>query len=297
MAKLSKCQEKGIKEMSNCDEQTPYLPLGECDDCAEYLATLQAYEEEIQRILDDISNLKENLADYKGSFATYSDLTGVTANNNDYAVVLQDETHSNATTRYIYTNNNWVYQYTVSDKPFTQEQMNAINSGITSGLVLQFTNKVDRRTTSGNRVYSHNGATQSDIKVFDTIDNGDDNALLTSGAVKDAILYYMHSLYVFEEITVPQLSNKTIAADSVLSLGPQDINLYKEGCVAFGIISYDLGGTQAAPTKLNIRLVDERRQFLEMSLRNYRNASITTGTVTLRIMYAKDIIPGMNFGN
>ena len=52
---------------------------------------------------------------------------------NDYCIVIKDESHDNATTRYIY-NNNWEYQYTVNQTAFTAEQVAAINSGITSDL-------------------------------------------------------------------------------------------------------------------------------------------------------------------
>ena len=57
---------------------------------------------------------------------------------NDYAIVLSDENHSNATTRYIYYNQ-WEYQYTVNETPLTANQLSAINSGITSTLVSKIT--------------------------------------------------------------------------------------------------------------------------------------------------------------
>jgi len=66
---------------------------------------------------------------------------------NDYTIVLSDEQHDNATTRYIY-NNGWEYQYTVNETAMTQAQLNAINSGITSGKVATYdgyaTNKQDK---------------------------------------------------------------------------------------------------------------------------------------------------------
>lgn len=49
---------------------------------------------------------------------------------NDYCIVRSDESHDNATTRYLY-NNGWEYQYTVNEKPFTEAQIKAIDSGIT----------------------------------------------------------------------------------------------------------------------------------------------------------------------
>lgn len=54
---------------------------------------------------------------------------------NDYCIVLEDETKENSTTRYIYQNNQWEFQYVVNETPLTSEQIKAINSGITLELV------------------------------------------------------------------------------------------------------------------------------------------------------------------
>jgi len=56
---------------------------------------------------------------------------------NDYAIVLDDETHNDEVTRYIY-NNGWEYQYTINESPLTQAQLNALNSWITSTKVWQY---------------------------------------------------------------------------------------------------------------------------------------------------------------
>lgn len=50
---------------------------------------------------------------------------------NDYTIVLDDENHDHATTRYIY-NSGWEYQYTVNETALTQAQLDALNSWITS---------------------------------------------------------------------------------------------------------------------------------------------------------------------
>jgi hypothetical protein len=47
---------------------------------------------------------------------------------NDYCIVVADENHDNATTRYIYQNNQWEYQYTVNETALTTAQLNALNS-------------------------------------------------------------------------------------------------------------------------------------------------------------------------
>ena len=75
-------------------------------------------------------------------FATYAELSSATTfyswgvaripTRNDYCIVLADENHDDATTRYIYQNNQWEYQYTVNETALTQAQLDALNSGITA---------------------------------------------------------------------------------------------------------------------------------------------------------------------
>ena len=77
-------------------------------------------------------------------WATYAELAAAstfysgwvqrTPTKNDYTIVLDDENHDNATTRYIY-NSGWEYQYTVNETALTQAQLDALNSWITSGKV------------------------------------------------------------------------------------------------------------------------------------------------------------------
>ena len=74
-------------------------------------------------------------------WATYAELAAATTfysgwvvrvpTKNDYTIVLADENHDNATTRYIY-NSGWEYQYTVNETALTQAQLDALNSWITS---------------------------------------------------------------------------------------------------------------------------------------------------------------------
>ena len=77
-------------------------------------------------------------------WATYAELAAAstfysgwvqrTPTKNDYTIVLADENHDNATTRYIY-NSGWEYQYTVNETALTQSQLDALNSGITAAKV------------------------------------------------------------------------------------------------------------------------------------------------------------------
>ena len=70
----------------------------------------------------------------------YHDGSTRTPTENDYAIVAADETKNNACTRYTYTGSQWSFQYIVNDTPFTQAQINAINSGINSTMVGYLTN-------------------------------------------------------------------------------------------------------------------------------------------------------------
>ena len=118
------------------------------------------------------------------SFATKAELTAATTfysggvervpTRNDYCIVIADETHDNATTRYIY-NTNWEYQYTINETPLTAEQLAAINSGITSSLVNEFSGKqAALNQTQLNAVNS--GITADLVSTF----NNKQNALNTS---------------------------------------------------------------------------------------------------------------------
>lgn len=61
---------------------------------------------------------------------------------NDYCIVSSDETHNDARTRYTYQNGQWEFQYEVNERPFTSEEVAAIESGITSDLVNQYSGHV-----------------------------------------------------------------------------------------------------------------------------------------------------------
>lgn len=62
-----------------------------------------------------------------------------TPTQNDYALVSEDETHDDLTSRYMYDGGQWVWQYTLNNTTFTQTQIDAINSGITDVLVAKIT--------------------------------------------------------------------------------------------------------------------------------------------------------------
>lgn len=57
--------------------------------------------------------------------------SAVTPTNNDIVYVLADEGHDGGTTKYALQNGVWAFRILVNESPMTQEQLNALNSGIT----------------------------------------------------------------------------------------------------------------------------------------------------------------------
>ena len=74
---------------------------------------------------------------------------------NDYCIVASDETHDNAVVRYIYQNGQWEFQYIVNETALTQAQLDALNSGITSGKVSSYDSAVTTISWYGN-IVTHN---------------------------------------------------------------------------------------------------------------------------------------------
>ena len=96
------------------------------------------------------STINSSAAFFKGSFKSKAALDAVEwqttdsslttyVTNNDYAYVETDETHNNEAWRYIYVKDNtvseWQPQFRVNESPFTQAQLDAINSGATADLI------------------------------------------------------------------------------------------------------------------------------------------------------------------
>ena len=105
------------------------------------------------------------------AFATKAELNNATTfysggaervpTKNDYTIILADETHENACTRYTYQNNQWEFDYVINDKPFTQGQADAIDSGITGELVQAIRDNASAR-------HSH-----SNLELLETISSED----------------------------------------------------------------------------------------------------------------------------
>lgn len=95
--------------------------------------------------LGQVSGLiSTNTAYFRGSFATKAALTAVAwqtsdpaaanyVTNNDYAVVLDDESQSDECWRYVYVaGTGWQAQYRINESPLTTAQLAALNSGATA---------------------------------------------------------------------------------------------------------------------------------------------------------------------
>lgn len=68
----------------------------------------------------------------------------VTPQNHDVAVVLQDETMSNAQTKYTFQGGVWTFAYLINETPLTQPQWDALNSGVTVNTVAQASGALQR---------------------------------------------------------------------------------------------------------------------------------------------------------
>ena len=103
------------------------------------------------------STINSSAAFFKGSFESKAALDAVQwqttdsslatyVSNNDYAYVEADETHNNEAWRYIYVKDNtvseWQPQFRVNESPFTQAQLDAINSGATADLINSINSKL-----------------------------------------------------------------------------------------------------------------------------------------------------------
>lgn len=116
---------------------------------------------------------------------------------NDYALVVEDETHNNKTSRYLYDGEQWVWQYVINDTQFTAAQLAALNSGITSAGVAQ----IGTNTTaiSGKQ---------------DTLTAGD-NIDITNNTVSVTGVYTPNNLLAGQNISInPLTSAYTLTATS-----------------------------------------------------------------------------------
>ena len=75
-------------------------------------------------------------ATFRGTYNSLAELEQVTADENDYGFVVSTDSAGNTVyNRYKYASGTWTFEYALNNSSFTQAQWEAIQSGITSGLV------------------------------------------------------------------------------------------------------------------------------------------------------------------
>lgn len=103
--------------------------------------------------------ITQGTAIFRGNYATRAALFTIAwqtsdptaphyVSNNDYAVVQDDETKNDECWRYIYVKtgavSQWTPQYMINERPLTQAQLAALNSGATSAKIASIAGKLDK---------------------------------------------------------------------------------------------------------------------------------------------------------
>lgn len=147
------------------------------------------------------SAISQSAAYFRGSFASRAALLAVSwqtsdpeaayyVTNNDYAIVLDDETQSDECWRYIYVSGTgWTAQYRVNETPFTQAQLDALNSGATAANIGAIAGKYDASNPPPYPVTSVNEKTGAV-----ELDASDVGALSTTGNAYRAVSIPMGAL-------------------------------------------------------------------------------------------------------
>ena len=142
------------------------------------------------------STVQTNTASFDGSWATYAAIPTTVAGftsagypeptNNNYLVVVEDETQDGGTWRYkyvddgsAYNKNKWKVEYKINETPMTADQLEALNSGITSTLVSQITTNQNNITTINGQISTINTTLATKISKF----TATNPTLTTSGGV------------------------------------------------------------------------------------------------------------------
>ena len=142
------------------------------------------------------STVQTNTASFDGSWATYAAIPTTVAGftsagfpeptNNNYLVVVEDETQDGGTWRYkyvddgtAYNKNKWKVEYEINETPMTAAQLAALNSGITSTLVGQITTNQGDISTINGQISTINTTLATKISKF----TATNPTLTTSGGV------------------------------------------------------------------------------------------------------------------
>ena len=182
------------------------------------------------------------------SFATYAALvagpyyldgTAVATSdlhNNDYAMVMEDETHDSKPARYIWSGSQWSFQYVLNNTTFTQAQVDAMNSTITQNLVNTYNthvanNDIHVTTTDKNTWNAKQNAITGGASTITSNNLTASRALASNGSGKVAVstttsteLSYVHGV---TSAIQTQLDSKAVDSNTVHKTGNESIAGYK----------------------------------------------------------------------
>ncbi len=157
---------------------------------------------EFEPLVNELKNytntqIAQNTANFRGTWNTYNDIptntdlypTDYSGNrvptNSDYLVVINyTKDGQQGTWRFKYTGNwatqgknGWHPEYRVNETPFTQEQLSAINSGITAS-------KVDQITTNQTNIETLSDGVQDNAQAIQELDNSKLDKVSTTGSLR-----------------------------------------------------------------------------------------------------------------
>jgi len=156
--------------------------------------------------------------------------------NNDYAMVMEDETHDSKPARYIWSGSQWSFQYVLNNTTFTQAQVDAMNSTITQNLVNTYNthvadNDIHVTTTDKNTWNAKQNAITGAATTITNDNLTSNRAIISNGSGKVAVsnttsteLGYVHG--VTSSIQT-QLNSKATDSNTVHKTGAETIAGYK----------------------------------------------------------------------
>ena len=124
------------------------------------------------------SSIATNTATFRGTFNSTDDLPTKDIDENDYAFVVTTDAAGNTLyNRYKYSNNRWVFEYTLNNSSFTAQQWAAINSTITTADKTGYDSHIGDSTihvTQADKTNWNNKVTQTGeaSKIYGTDNSG-----------------------------------------------------------------------------------------------------------------------------
>lgn len=213
---------------------------------------------------------------------------------NDYALVNGDETHDNAITRYWYNGESWDFQYIVNNTPLNQQQLDALNSTITSLKVQNYDSHLSNTTihvTSQNKTDWNNkydkpneGIPKSDLssEVKESLTKADNSVQQEEGkglSTNDFTNTLKNKLDGIEdgaEVNVQSDWNESnSSADSFIKNKPNKLSdfnddLAKDDVPTSGSNNYVKSGGVYTNEQVLVQSVNELKQDIE-GLKNINN--------------------------